>query len=84
MFCTYADGKDACQGDSGGPLNWVDPKTSQVHLVGITSWGTGCARKDYPGVYTKVKDLFFSIDYNLYSFFLNFLLIFSNYMIIGD
>jgi len=36
MFCTYADGKDACQGDSGGPLNWVDPKTGQVHLVGIT------------------------------------------------
>ena len=54
MFCTYAEGKDACQGDSGGPLNWIDPKNGQAHLIGITSWGTGCNRKDFPGVYTKV------------------------------
>ena len=71
MFCTYAEGKDACQGDSGGPLNWIDPSTGRAHLIGITSWGTGCARKDYPGVYTKVNDFFLA---NLRSISVHFFL----------
>lgn len=35
-------GIDACQGDSGGPLI-VGDGTGTWRLVGITSWGTGCA-----------------------------------------
>ncbi|XP_023317131.1 trypsin-1-like [Trichogramma pretiosum] len=41
-------GKDACQGDSGGPL------AIAYRLVGIVSWGRGCADPEYPGAYTEV------------------------------
>nr|XP_017109915.2 trypsin beta [Drosophila bipectinata] len=49
MFCARARNKDSCSGDSGG---------SVVHnnsLVGIVSFGYGCARSGYPGVYTSVS-----------------------------
>jgi len=51
MLCAGDTGKDACQGDSGGPLAC----TSQFNvLCGIVSWGLGCGRDGYPGVYTEV------------------------------
>lgn len=56
MICAgYADGgKDSCQGDSGGPLLAHD--TNRVpYLVGVVSWGQGCARAGYYGVYAKVN-----------------------------
>lgn len=55
MMCagdTIDGGEDACQGDSGGPL--YDKKNNV--LVGITSWGNGCALRDFPGVYSRISD----------------------------
>ena len=41
-------GADACYGDSGGPL------VADGRLIGITSWGSGCARESTPGVFVRV------------------------------
>lgn len=41
------------QGDSGGPLI-VAADRGGYELIGIVSWGYGCAQRDYPGVYTNI------------------------------
>ncbi len=51
-------GVDSCNGDSGGPLMWWDPYSQKHILVGVTSWGEGCAQPFAYGVYTKVSKYF--------------------------
>jgi secreted trypsin-like serine protease len=54
MVCAgfQSGGVDTCNGDSGGPLQ--APTGGTYRLVGITSWGDGCAEPNAPGVYTRV------------------------------
>jgi secreted trypsin-like serine protease len=53
-LCAARRGVDTCQGDSGGPMirETVDHRFVQV---GIVSFGLGCARNNYPGVYTQIS-----------------------------
>jgi trypsin len=62
MICAglQEGGKDSCQGDSGGPL--VDDDGT---LVGLVSWGKGCALPNFPGVYANVGNLVEFINENL-------------------
>ncbi|XP_070156239.1 soluble guanylate cyclase 89Db [Polyergus mexicanus] len=57
MFCSgYLDGgRDACFGDSGGPLH-VKGVYGQLEVIGIVSWGRGCAKPNFPGIYTKLTN----------------------------
>ncbi|MFF0375020.1 S1 family peptidase [Actinoplanes missouriensis] len=53
-ICAGRHGVDTCQGDSGGPMVRRDA-AGTWRQVGIVSWGLGCARDGYFGVYTQVS-----------------------------
>ncbi|MFG2005325.1 serine protease [Spirillospora sp. NPDC048911] len=51
MMCAGSEKADTCQFDSGGPL------LVRGRLVGVVSWGYGCGKAGYPGVFARVADL---------------------------
>jgi trypsin len=54
MLCAGGElNKDSCQGDSGGPL--ILTKDDKEVLIGTVSWGYGCGKLGYPGVYARVS-----------------------------
>ncbi|KFW75771.1 Coagulation factor X, partial [Phalacrocorax carbo] len=56
MFCAGygTEAADACKGDSGGPFTVSYHNT--WFLLGIVSWGEGCAERGKYGIYTKVSN----------------------------
>ncbi|MAS91727.1 MAG: hypothetical protein CMO55_00910 [Verrucomicrobiales bacterium] len=56
-----ASGKDSCQGDSGGPLFDADGDEGKPLVIGITSFGAGCAETE-PGIYANVGNYKSLID----------------------
>ncbi|NXX52398.1 FA10 factor, partial [Scopus umbretta] len=56
MFCAgySTEVADACKGDSGGPFTVSYRNT--WFLLGIVSWGEGCAEKGKYGIYTRVSN----------------------------
>lgn len=53
MVCAGRKNVDTCQGDSGGPL--LASTRRGFRQIGVTSFGNGCGRAGYPGVYTEIS-----------------------------
>ncbi|CAD5125961.1 DgyrCDS14149 [Dimorphilus gyrociliatus] len=53
MVCAAAPGRDTCKGDSGGPMAYNN--NGRFEVMGLTSWGRGCALEGFAGVYSRVS-----------------------------
>merc|ERR1711892_1151427 len=62
-MCGYKRGTDSCQGDSGGHL--VVKEDGRWTVVGVVSYGLGCARTGYAGVYARVTNYLDWINTNI-------------------
>lgn len=60
MVCADEAKKGSCQGDSGGPMMVLTPNGHR--LAGNVSFGVGCAREDWPGVYGNLVAMSQQID----------------------
>lgn len=62
-ICAGNEMFDSCKGDSGGPL-WTRSETnsSEIVLIGIVSYGYGCAVPNAPGVYSRVSGYYHWIE----------------------
>merc|ERR1712130_333719 len=54
MICAADSGKNVCLYDSGGPM--TAPENGRQALIGLHSWGRLCAKKGFPGVYSRVTE----------------------------
>ena len=53
MLAAGRENKDTCQGDSGGPIFVKNDR--RAFQIGITSFGNGCGKRNFPGVYTEAN-----------------------------
>ena len=83
-MCGYLQGTDSCQGDSGGPLTVQED--GRWTIVGVVSYGIGCARPGYAGVYARVTNYLNWINQNVavgvnYQIFSNFQIFLTGWMV---
>eukprot|EP00873_Tetraselmis_striata_P003966 jgi/Tetstr1/424230/TSEL_000159.t1 len=56
MLCASSpNAQDSCQGDAGGPLLKKGASAEEDVLVGVISWGEGCAQAGKPSVYASMQ-----------------------------